>query len=97
VRVNRALQIRCRVLASSGGATGEHEEAVFDATSVALGGLIRARFRFTVFRGDDGVVTARAQERMASLPLVGPSKENLANEHRHTFQDLNASFLAERG
>ncbi len=33
-----------------------------------------------------------AQERIASLPLVGPSKETLATEHRHTLRDLNASF-----
>ena len=66
---------------------------VFDAVGVALGGLVRARFRFTVFRDDDGGVMARAQERIASLPFVGPSKETLANEHRHTLRDLNASFL----
>ena len=92
VNVGRFLTIRCRVLESRGDATGEHEEMVFDATGVALGGLVRARFRFTVFRGDDGVVMARAQERIASLPLVGPSKETLENEHRHTLRDLNASF-----
>ena len=92
VKVGRFLTIRCRVLASSVDATGQRDEAVFDAAGVALGGLVRARFRFTVFRGDDGVVLARAQERIASLPLVGPSKETLANEHRHTLRDLNASF-----
>jgi len=94
VKVNRFLTIRCRVLASSCDAADEREEMVFDAVGVALGGLVRARFRFTVFRGADGSVTARAQERIASLPLVGPSKETLANEHRHTFRDLNASFRA---
>ncbi len=92
VKVSRFLTIRCRVLASSGDATDEREEMVFDAAGVALGGLVRARFRFTVFRSEDGVVMARAQERIASLPLVGPSKETLANEHRHTLRDLNASF-----
>jgi hypothetical protein len=97
VKVGRFLTIRCRVLESPGDATEEHGERVFDATGVALGGLVRARFRFTVFRGDDGVVMARAQERIASLPLVGPSKETLANEHRHTFRDLNASFRSELG
>ena len=97
VKVGRFLTIRCRVLESLGDATEEHGERVFDATGVALGGLVRARFRFTVFRGDDGVVMARAQERIALLPLVGPSKETLANEHRHTFSDLNASFRTELG
>jgi hypothetical protein len=92
VKVGRFLTIRCRVLASSVDATGQHDEAVFDAAGVALGGLVRARFRFTVFRGDEGGVMARAQERVASLPLVGPSKESLSNEHRHTLRDLNASF-----
>jgi len=97
VKVGRFLTIRCRVLESSSDAAGDHNERVFDATGVALGGLVRARFRFTVFRGDDGVVMARAQERIASLPLVGPSKETLASEHRHTFRDLNASFRSEVG
>ncbi len=97
VQVGRFLTIRCRVLESPGDATAEHGERVFDAAGMALGGLVRARFRFTVFRGDDGVVMARAQERIASLPLVGPSKETLANEHRHTFRDLNASFRTEFG
>ena len=94
VRVGRFLRIRCRVLESSADSTGEHGEMVFDASGLALAGLVRARFRFTIFRGDDGVVMARAQERIASLPLVAPSKKTLASEHRHTFSDLNASFLA---
>jgi hypothetical protein len=87
VKVGRFLRIRCRVLESRGGATGESEEMVFDANGVALRGLVRARFRFTVFRGDDGTVMARAQERIASLPLVWPSKETLVNEHRHAFRN----------
>ena len=62
-------------------------EAVFDATGVALGGIVKARFRFTVFRGEDGVVTARAQERMriAWSSVLAPSRETLEDEHRHTF------------
>ncbi len=94
VKVGRALRIRCRVLESSGRATGEDVEMVFDATGVALGGVVRARFRFTVFRGGDGTVMARAQERITTLPFLAPPKETLEREHRHTFRDLNASFRA---
>ena len=65
---------------------------VFDAMGVTLGGIVNARFRFTVFRGKDGVVMARAQEKMMSLPLLAPSKATLESEHRHTFKDLNDSF-----
>jgi len=57
-----------------------------------LGGIVNARFRFTVFRGKDGVVMARAQEKMMSLLWLAPSKMTLENEHRHTFKDLNDSF-----
>jgi hypothetical protein len=94
VHVGRFMKIRCRVVESSspGTATGSGGEMVFDATGRALGGIVDARFRFTVFRGEDGVVTARAQEKMKSLPLVAPSAATLENEHRHTFRDLNASF-----
>jgi hypothetical protein len=94
VKVGRSMKIRCRVLESSspGTATDEGGEMVFDATGVALGGIVNARFRFTVFRGEDGVVMARAQERIMSLPLFAPSKETLESEHRHTFKDLNESF-----
>lgn len=94
VKVGRFMKIRCRVLESSspGTATGDGGEMVFDATGVALGGLVRARFRFTVFRGPDGVIMATAQEKIMSLSLLAPSKEILENEHRHTFRDLNESF-----
>jgi hypothetical protein len=94
VRVGRFMTIRCRVLESSapGTTTADGGEAVFDATGVALGGIVKVRFRFTVFRGEDDVVMARAQERFASLPGLAPSKETLEVEHRHTFRDLNASF-----
>ena len=73
---------------------GEDGAMVFDAIAVALGGVVRARFRFTVFRGDDAMVMARAQERITTLPFLAPAKETLEREHRHTFRDLNASFLA---
>ena len=93
VRVGRFMKIRCRVLESSGIAPGEDGEMVFDAAGLALGGVVRARFRFTIFRGDDGMVMARAQEKIVSLPFLTPPKETLESEHRHTFRDLNRSFL----
>ena len=92
VKVGRAMKIRCRVLESAAAAASEDGETVFDATGTALGGVVRARFRFTIFRGDDGVVMARAQERITSLPFLIPSQETLENEHRHTLRDLNRSF-----
>ena len=94
VKVGRFMKIRCRVLESSspGADFGEDSDMVFDAVGVALGGIVNARFRFTVFRGKDGVVMARAQEKITSLPLLTPSKETLAKEHRHTFKDLSESF-----
>jgi hypothetical protein len=90
------MKIRCRVLESSspGTATGKDGEMVFDATGVALGGIVNARFRFTVFRDKEGIVMARVQEKIKSLPLLTPSRETLENEHRHTFKDLNESFGA---
>lgn len=97
VKIRGPMKIRCRVLESSTpGTGGEDEEMVFDAAGVALGGLVRARFRFTVFRGEDGVVMARAQEKITSLPVFSPSKQDLENEHRHTFKDLNQSFVSDR-
>ena len=95
VRVGRFMRIRCRVLESTAGGSvdGTDGEAVFDAMGVALGGLVKARFRFTVFRGEDGIVMARAQERIMSLSVLAPARETLEDEHRHTFRDLNASFL----
>ena len=73
VKVGRFMKIRCRVLESSSPDTtaADGGEAVFDATGVALGGIVKARFRFTVFRGVDDVVMARAQEKIRSLPLSG--------------------------
>jgi hypothetical protein len=96
VRVGIFMKIHCRVLESSspGAATGKEEELVFDALGVALGGIVKARFRFTVFRDEDGMVMARAQEKIKSLPFLTPSKETLESEHRHTFKDLNKSFLS---
>ena len=94
VKVGRFMEIRCRVVESSslGTASGKDGEMVFDAIGVTLGGIVNARFRFTVFRGKDDVVMARAQEKMTSLPLLAPSKGTLESEHRHTFRDLNDSF-----
>jgi hypothetical protein len=94
VKVGRFLNIHCRVLESSSLVTGtaRDDEMVFDAIGVALGGIVYARFRFTVFRGEDGVVMSRAQEKIMSLPFLAPSKRTLENEHRHTFKDLNNSF-----
>ncbi len=94
VNVGRFMKIRCCVLESSspGTASGNGGEGVFDATGVALGGVVKARFRFTVFRGEDGVVMARAQEKIMSLSLLAPSRETLENEHKHTFKELNDSF-----
>ena len=94
VKVGRLMSIRCRVLETSdpGTGTGEDGGMVFDAMGVTLGGIVNARFRFTVFRGEDGLIMARAQEKMMSLPLLTPSKKTLESEHRHTFRDLNDSF-----
>jgi hypothetical protein len=93
VRVGRFMEIRCRVLESCSPGTTT-AEAVFDATGVALGGIVKARFRFTVFKGEDGVVMARAQERIMTWSLLAPSRDTLEDEHRHTFRDLNESFLS---
>jgi len=95
VRIGRWMKILCRVLESSSpdGLSDENGEMVFDANGTALGGIVRARFRFTVFRDESGMVMARAQEKIFSLPLFLPTSETLENEHRHTFRDLNASFL----
>ena len=94
VRIARFMRLRCRVLESSSPDTtaADAGEAVFDATGVALGGIVKARFRFTLFLGEDGVVMARAQERFMSLSWLAPSRETLEEEHRHTFRDLNESF-----
>lgn len=96
VRVGSFMKIHCRVLecSSPDPAASEDAEMVFDAVGISLGGLVRARFRFTLFRGGDGVVMARAQERIDSLSFLVPKKETLENEHRHTFRDLNASFVS---
>lgn len=93
-RIGKLMKIDCRVLEASSPDDGADEaaEMVFDASGTSLGGLVRARFRFTVFRGEDGVVTARAQERIDSLSFLVPPRETLENEHRHTFHDLNRSF-----
>jgi hypothetical protein len=93
-KVGRFMKIRCRVLESSSPGTtpAEGGGSVFDATGVALGGIVKARFRFTVFTGEHGVVMARAQEKIMSLSLLAPSRETLEDEHRHTFKDLNESF-----
>lgn len=95
VKVGRFMRIHCRVLDSSPPASmkGEAEEMVFDAQGMAFAGIVRARFRFTVFRDERGMVMARAQERIDSLPFFVPTKETLENEHRHTFRDLNKSFI----
>ena len=97
VRVGRFMKIRCQVLESSppGAAVSEGQEMVFDAAGVALGGMVKARFRFTLFESEDGVVMARAQEKIMSLALLAPSAETLENEHRHTLRDLNASFRSQ--
>lgn len=95
VKVGRFMTIRCRVLESTGpGASSDDDRAdlVFDALGIALGGLVKARFRFTIFVGPDGVVMARAQERIMSLPVLVPSAQTLASEHRHTLRDLDRSF-----
>lgn len=94
VRVNAFLKIRCRVLASPhlSGTTPDDREMVFDATGTALAGLVKARFRYTVFLAEDGTVMARAQERMSAMPLLSPSKQTLENEHRTTLRALNDSF-----
>lgn len=97
VNVGRWLRIRCRVvesLAPDAAAASDEPALVFDATWTALGGLLRARFRFTLFRQPGGPVMARAQERLDALAILLPSREALANEHRHTLRDLNLSFRA---
>ena len=94
VKVGKFMKIRCRVVESSSPdtPTGDDDEMVFDAKATALGGIVRARFRFTVFRDEDGTVMARAQEEIVSLPFFVPPKETLESEHKHTFRDLNRSF-----
>lgn len=95
VKIGAFMKIRCRVIASTapGATDNKNGEMVFDASGRAIGGLVNARFRFTIFMGEDGVVMARAQEKIMSLPFFVPPKETLESEHRHTFKDLNASFL----
>jgi hypothetical protein len=97
VKVGRWMTVRCRVLESTspGASTREPDEMVFDAQGTALGGIVRARFRSTVFRDTGGVVMARAQERIVSLPFLVAPKETLEREHRQTFRDLDASLLPE--
>ena len=94
VNVGRLMKIRCRVLESSSpcAASGQDAEMAFDALGVAMGGMVNARFRFTIFGGNNGVVMARAQEKIMAPPILAPSKETLEGEHRHTFRDLNESF-----
>jgi hypothetical protein len=94
VTVSRFMTIRCRVLESShaGPLEGDGNEMVFDAVGVVLGGVVNARFRFTVFTGDEGTVTARVQERMFTAPFLLPSTQTLESEHRHTLRELNRSF-----
>ncbi len=95
VRVSRFMNIRCRVLESFGGSESEpRPEAVFDAVGLTLGGLVRARFRFTLFTTEDGTVVARAQEKVDSPSFLSPDRKKLAREHEHTFRDLNESFLS---
>lgn len=65
---------------------------VFDSIGRALCGLVTARFRYTMFRAEDGVITATAQEKISSLPFMVPPKDTLEKEHGHTFKELNASF-----
>jgi hypothetical protein len=79
VKVGRWMKIRCRVLESSspGAATGESGEMVFDATGTALGGMVRARFRFTVFGQAGGSVMARGP-RARSLFLVFLTRDQSA-------------------
>lgn len=95
VKIGRFMKIRCRVIesSSSDAITGKDEQMVFDASGVALCGIVNARFRFTIFRDEEGVVMARAQEKIRSLSWLTPSQDTLENEHRHTFKDLNDSFL----
>jgi hypothetical protein len=94
VAVGRFLRIRCRVVESSATPTNADGEMVFEATGVALAGVVRAHFRFTIFRGEDGLVMARAQEKIVLPKFLAPAEETLEREHRHTFADLNRSFLA---
>ncbi len=96
VRVGWFLKIHCLVIESSfpGTGAGENGEMVFDATGVSMAGLVRARFRFTVFRGEDGIVWVRAQEKITSLPFLAPPGDTLEKEHRHTLKNLNESFLS---
>lgn len=92
VRVSPFMSIQCRVLESS---AEEEDTMVFDAEGKALCGLVKARFRFTMFQ-ENGLVMARAQEHMdASCSFLSPSKEVLENEHRHTLKDLNQSFVSQ--
>lgn len=95
VKVGRVLRIRCRVLESSEAPSSEDGAMVFDAAGVALGGIVRARFRFTVFPCENGPIMARAQKRIATLPLIAPRPSTLESEHRHNLRNLNRSFVAQ--
>ena len=92
VNVGRFMKIRCRVLESSIPPTNAGGEMVFDSIGVALGGIVKARFRFTLFRRDDGMVMAKAEEKIRSWPFLAPSVKTLESEHRHTFRELNKHF-----
>jgi len=94
VRVGRLMRVRCRVVDSSSLASegGETDEMIFDATGEALGGVVKARFRFTIFRTEGGLVMARAEEKVTSLLFLAPSRATLESEHRHTFKELDRSF-----
>jgi len=92
VNVGKFMKIRCRVLESSTPSTAAGGGMVFDSMGVALGGIVKARFRFTLFRRDDGTILAKAEEKIRSWPFLAPSVETLESEHRHTFRELNKHF-----
>ena len=84
------MKIHCHVLESPGEHAGK---MVFDSMGVACCGMVRARFRFTVFQRDN-IVMAMAQEQiMASCSFLMPPKSVLESEHRHTLKELDKSFI----
>jgi hypothetical protein len=80
------MSVRCHVLESPGppadGDDEDPDEMVFDAAGTSLGGLIRARFRFTVFKSPpkgegDGSTTAPLAAAAATPVVMATAQERI--------------------